>query len=79
MSTTATHADTCVCHDCTGRSACPGCRLAEQGVSNFGEHPEPTYAQRAGHLPTCGPYCAKQHCACGRDAAHGSKKCTRCM
>jgi hypothetical protein len=32
----------------------------------------------SGHPPTCGPYCGKQHCACGKDAAHGSKQCVEC-
>jgi hypothetical protein len=31
------------------------------------------------HLPTCSPYCAKQHCLCGRDAAHGERLCSRCL
>lgn len=30
-----------------------------------------------GHLDTCTAYCAKSHCWCGADAAHGVSRCHR--
>lgn len=33
---------------------------------------------KPGHPESCGPYCAIQHCACGRPAKHGGKTCTVC-
>ena len=38
-----------------------------------------TKQRGAYHKPQCSPHCAIRHCKCGRNAAHGSNKCSVCL